>query len=302
MLLEIYESFPTKSSVLFWNDSLPEMLLASLALAVLLPEAAFGNSLDDIDIVYFGVMYILCNEEPLWASLCLKGASGLLQYKGSWKKTALHYENLPDKYKECHQRPLYFDGNSSDTTGPLSLFYFMGKLRLRLYRSHTTLDAFCADDGNVERIKDISLKDFYNEYDAKKPVMLTGLADTWPAKHKWTPDQLLLNYGDVAFKISQRSARKISMKLKDYVSYMKVQHDEDPLYIFDEKFGEVAPSLLKDYCVPHLFQEDFFDILDTDKRPSYRWLIIGPQRSGASWHVDPALTSAWNTLLSGRKR
>lgn len=68
------------------------------------------------------------------------------------------------------------------------------------------------------------------------------------------------------------------------------------------QFGEVAPSLLKDYCVPHLFQEDFFDILDTDKRPSYRWLIIGPERSGASWHVDPALTSAWNTLLSGRKR
>lgn len=66
-------------------------------------------------------------------------------------------------------------------------------------------------------------------------VMLTGLADTWPARHKWTTDQLLLNYGDVAFKISQRSSRKISMKLKDYVSYMKVQHDEDPLYIFDEK-------------------------------------------------------------------
>ncbi|XP_058786350.1 lysine-specific demethylase JMJ21-like isoform X2 [Vicia villosa] len=132
--------------------------------------------------------------------------------------------------------------------------------------------------------------------------MLNGLADTWPARHKWTIDQLLLNYGDVAFKISQRSSKKISMKFKDYVSYMKVQHDEDPLYIFDEKFGEHAPSLLKDYSVPHLFQEDFFDILDIEKRPSYRWLIIGPQRSGASWHVDPALTSAWNTLLSGRKR
>ncbi|TKY74386.1 F-box protein [Spatholobus suberectus] len=236
------------------------------------------------------VMYILCNEEPLWMSLCLKGASGLLQYKGSWKKTALHNENLPDKYKEYHRGPLCFDGFNS-------LFLYR-----RLYRCHTTLDAFYADNGNVERIKDISLKDFYNEYDAKKPVMLTGLADTWPARHKWTTDQLLLNYGDVAFKISQRSSRKISMKFKDYVSYMKVQHDEDPLYIFDEKFGEAAPSLLKDYCVPHLFQEDFFDILDTDKRPSYRWLIVGPERSGASWHVDPALTSAWNTLLCGRKR
>jgi hypothetical protein len=66
-------------------------------------------------------------------------------------------------------------------------------------------------------------------------VMLNGLADTWPARHKWTTDQLLLDYGDVAFKISQRSSKKVSMKFKDYVSYMEVQHDEDPLYIFDEK-------------------------------------------------------------------
>ncbi|KAE8731275.1 F-box protein [Hibiscus syriacus] len=75
-----------------------------------------------------------------------------------------------------------------------------------------------------------------------------------------------------------------------------------PLYIFDEKFGESAPGLLEDYNVPQIFQEDFFDVLDRDSRPPLRWLIIGPERSGASWHVDPALTSAWNTLLCGSKR
>lgn len=68
------------------------------------------------------------------------------------------------------------------------------------------------------------------------------------------------------------------------------------------QFGEVAPDLLKDYTVPHIFPEDYFDVLETDQRPPYRWLIIGPERSGASWHVDPGLTSAWNTLLCGRKR
>lgn len=66
-------------------------------------------------------------------------------------------------------------------------------------------------------------------------ILLDGLADTWPAKTKWTIDQLMLNYGDTPFKISQSSSRKITMKFKDYVSYMKVQHDEDPLYIFDDK-------------------------------------------------------------------
>ncbi|GIL61185.1 hypothetical protein Vafri_15582 [Volvox africanus] len=33
-------------------------------------------------------------------------------------------------------------------------------------------------------------------------------------------------------------------------------------------------------------------------RPNFRWLVLGPARAGASWHVDPALTSAWNALLS----
>lgn len=38
----------------------------------------------------FSVMFIFCNEEPLWMSLCLKKINGPLQYKGSWKKTTLH--------------------------------------------------------------------------------------------------------------------------------------------------------------------------------------------------------------------
>lgn len=66
-------------------------------------------------------------------------------------------------------------------------------------------------------------------------VLLTGLADTWSARNTWTIDQLVTKYGDIAFKISQRSPGKMKMKFKDYVSYMNIQHDEDPLYVFDDK-------------------------------------------------------------------
>ncbi|XP_039049937.1 F-box protein At1g78280-like isoform X2 [Hibiscus syriacus] len=231
-------------------------------------------------------MYIFCNEEPLWMSACLKKVSVQIQYKGSWKKTTLHLENLPNDYIEVCRKPLQFDGFSS------SFLY------RRLYRCHTTLDEFSFDDRNVERIENISAEQFHHEYDGIKPVLLNGLADTWPARSAWTIDQLVPKYGDITFKISS----SLKMKFKDYVSYMKQQHDEDPLYIFDDKFGESAPGLLKDYTVPQIFQEDFFDVLEKDRRPPFRWLVIGPARSGASWHVDPALTSAWNTLLCGRKR
>ncbi|CAK9313061.1 unnamed protein product [Citrullus colocynthis] len=236
------------------------------------------------------VMYILCNEEPLWMSLCLNSAKGPLQYKGSWKETTLHLENVPRGYEEPCRKQLQFDGFNS-------IFLYR-----RFYRCHTTLDGFYLDAGNVERKDDLSLEEFQNEFDGKKPIILSGLVNTWPARRTWSIDHLSQKYGDIAFKISQRSAKKISMKFKDYAAYMQLQHDEDPLYIFDDKFGEAAPDLLKDYDVPHLFQEDLFDVLDDDKRPPFRWLIIGPERSGASWHVDPALTSAWNTLLCGRKR
>ncbi|KFK42213.1 hypothetical protein AALP_AA2G226200 [Arabis alpina] len=235
------------------------------------------------------VTYILCNEEPLWMSLCLKSAKGPLEYKGSWKKTTLHIEGVTQE-NDAYKKPLHFDGFNS-------LYLYK-----RFYRCNASLDGFSFDNGNVERRREISLDEFSKEYDSKKPVLLSGLTDSWPANNTWTIDQLSEKYGEVPFRISQRSPNKISMTFKDYISYMKLQRDEDPLYVFDDRFGEAAPELLKDYSVPYLFQEDWFEILDKESRPPYRWLIVGPERSGASWHVDPALTSAWNTLLCGRKR
>jgi hypothetical protein len=37
-------------------------------------------------------------------------------------------------------------------------------------------------------------------------------------------------------------------------------------------------------------------------RPDYRWLIMGPARSGSSFHKDPNSTSAWNACIRGRKK
>ncbi|KAJ3335607.1 hypothetical protein HDU93_004922 [Gonapodya sp. JEL0774] len=127
---------------------------------------------------------------------------------------------------------------------------------------------------------------------------------------------------------------KVSVRFADYIDYMHRQHDESPLYIFEPEFLERARGMCRGYDVPAIFPEDLFECLSppsipipsttpsttfttastthtgltsppptapTTSRPPFRWLVLGPPRSGASWHTDPYHTSAWNTLISGRK-
>lgn len=49
---------------------------------------------------------------------------------------------------------------------------------------------------------------------------------------------------------------------------------------FDKTFCETAPQLEQDYSVPAVFPDDLFALLGAT-RPDWRWLIIGPLRSGS---------------------
>lgn len=82
--------------------------------------------------------------------------------------------------------------------------------------------------------------------------------------------------------------------------------DESPLYLFDRAFVEKMNIKVgrqhadAAYWIPDCFGDDLFAVLG-DKRPDSRWLIVGPEKSGSTFHKDPNATSAWNAVLRGSK-
>ncbi|VDO85643.1 unnamed protein product [Heligmosomoides polygyrus] len=203
----------------------------------------------------------------------------------------------------------------------------------RTFELPPLMDKMQRVDGNT-----LSVEEFRENYErTRTPCIITGLTTNWKAHENWKIElsssliylstflqsfflqppkerhfyaeslqALLKKYADVPFKCGESpDAQPVRMKLKYYAEYMKTTNDDSPLYIFDGTFGEqwATEDMLHDYEVPTIFQYNLFDVLGAHKkRPSYRWIVIGPARSGTNIHIDPLGTSAWNALIHGHKR
>jgi hypothetical protein len=125
----------------------------------------------------------------------------------------------------------------------------------------------------------------------------------WPVYHQWSVETLLPKHGGTPFR-----AEAVDWPFRTYVDYMKNNSDESPLYLFDKEFvskmglrvGPMDQEPEIAYWPPPCFGEDFFSVLGND-RPDRQWLIIGPERSGSTFHKDPNATSAWNAVVRGSK-
>jgi hypothetical protein len=148
----------------------------------------------------------------------------------------------------------------------------------------------------IARLADLSVADFNYSWN-NKPFILTAPVRQWPLYQSWSIRRLLEKYRDIEFV-----AEAVEWPLGMYVDYMQNQHDESPLYLFDrgfvEKMGINVSREGGDYWAPECFGEDLFTALG-DKRPDSRWLIIGPEGSGSTFHKDPNATRlvVWITHL-----
>jgi histone arginine demethylase JMJD6 len=150
----------------------------------------------------------------------------------------------------------------------------------------------------IERIsyKYISKNDFSKR---ETPCIITNGTSHWPAHTTWSFENFTKRFHNTRFILADNIE---PMTFAEYNDYCVSTTEDEPLYIFDESFGEREDTkeLLRDYDEPELFSDDLFKNLGTI-RPRYRWFIAGPPRSGSNLHVDPLGTSAWNALVTGKK-
>lgn len=155
----------------------------------------------------------------------------------------------------------------------------------------------------VERRKNLSVEEFWDRYAVPGvPVLLEGLADDWPARSLWTFDFFKRNYGgnDVTIYPGPQKTDPRTAKLSAYLEYMETTRDEVPNYLSRWCFSSSFPELGAQYRRPPHFP-CWTDRLPLEIRPSWKWLYIGPPRSGSALHRDFMGTAAWNVLFVGQK-
>lgn len=194
------------------------------------------------------------------------------KWRGSWLST---YLGVP---KECLSQVPCKD-------------LFSDSLHRPFLCAHTSLLPYTRNipDANViPRLCNLSTADFAKNW-ADRPFILTDPIRRWPAYQQWSLKFLYKKYTDTAFR-----AEAVDWPYNVYSDYMFANGDESPLYLFDRSFVEkmglkVGDPGHSDYWSPECFGEDLFDVLE-DQRPDRRWLIVGPARSGSTFHKDPNAT------------
>ncbi|MEO6915052.1 MAG: cupin-like domain-containing protein [Chitinophagaceae bacterium] len=154
----------------------------------------------------------------------------------------------------------------------------------------------------IDRFESIDPSDFQNNYYSKyKPVVLTGMAKSWPAYSKWNWNYFKEIIGDVEVGVYNNVKSDAYTPVNKADAYMKfgeyldmVQAGPVELRIFLFNLFQHAPKLIHDFSWPDDLMKGFV------KR--YPMLFTGGQGSVTHMHFDIDLSHILHTQFMGRKR
>lgn len=230
-------------------------------------------------------LYAFCRLDELWKPLFLEAVVGpnLPKWKGTWRNTLLQIPQEVATRIDC----------SNVFSDVLHRPFACANIVLKNHVSGIP------EANQIARLDKLSYEEFADSW-SDKPFILTDCVPSWPVYKEWTIEKLNKAYANVEFR-----AEAVDWPFASYHEYMVNSRDESPLYLFDRKFAEkMNVKVGRDegcaYWPPECFGEDVFKLLGHE-RPAHRWLIIGPERSGSTFHKDPNATSAWNGVIQGSK-
>ncbi|KAJ9609828.1 hypothetical protein H2200_006157 [Cladophialophora chaetospira] len=257
-----------------------------------LPDALLVLVLDYFDLrslVALGsscrALYAYCSYDQLWRDIAIDTMTSDFDWRGSWRASLRKLPSAKLANIDC----------SSVFSDALFQPFLCSQISLSPYVSDIPAK------NEIPRLADLSPADF-NESWVDRPFILTTPVKRWQA-FKWSQGFLQDTYGEVPF-----ICESVNWPFQKYTRYMNTTADESPIYLFDRGFvekmglqvGNRDPTVQNAYEPPIAFQEDLFTLLK-EQRPDHRWLIIGPERSGSTFHKDPNATSAWNAVIRGSK-
>lgn len=149
-----------------------------------------------------------------------------------------------------------------------------------------------------------------------RPAVLTGVpeAEGWPAATRWRSQaDFLQHHGRLPVQVTEMSSIhglgkpfRVELTLEEYAAYAKENDVDWPFYVWERNFQGERRRLLDEFSSPKIMADDLYDLTPEVREflplSCHLFVLVGGRRTGSNMHKDPKWSSAWNTLLCGKKR
>jgi len=153
----------------------------------------------------------------------------------------------------------------------------------------------------IERVKTISKKDFYNNYVKKqKPIVVEQLTQDWPAYEKWKLDYIKNIAGDKTVPLYDDrpvshedgfNQAHATMKMKEYIDLLKSKPTNYRIFLYN--LMKEVPSLKQDFKWPDI------GLRLVKQLPM---LFFGGENSRVFIHYDIDFSNILHFHFNGKKR
>jgi hypothetical protein len=170
----------------------------------------------------------------------------------------------------------------------------------------------------IDQVCGCSVTAFQSQYlETRRPVVITGLAEGWPALSQWSPAVLANRFGERTVEV-RRAGKLYRTLLKNYVRYLDGQaarlwnsgpqsQSQELIYLHALVLPQTLPELLDEFAAPPHFLPNWMThprlapALPAAVRAS-AVLFVGPAGVGSATHRDRFHTHAWLTQIYGEKQ